>query len=198
MIALSLAPLGFFVAAVVIGAETPRYSQMHDSISKLALTSNGSWQNVNFVLGGVLVLALGVLVWRSRSCLAGRQHASGAIAFFGVVMILSAVFETDPNGIKTAHGAIHVLLFVAGVAALLTAQLGTAIRDGVRTRFGFYSSITFLIGLGAFIAILVVYHWQGIAQRVLLGVLFLWVAVAARRYLLAGKDVPVGEQLQYR
>jgi hypothetical protein len=31
-----------------------------------------------------------------------------------------------------------------------------------------------------------------------LGVLFLWVAVAARRYLLAGKDVPVGEQLQYR
>jgi hypothetical protein len=198
VIVLALAPIAFLVVAIVIGAETHGYSQMHDSISTLALTSNGDWQTANFVIGGIFVLALGVLVGRSRSERPGRWHASGAISFFGLVMILSAVFKTDPNGIKTPHGAIHVVLFVAGVAALLTAQFTIALRTGVGSRFGLYSGVTFLVGLGGFIAILVVYHWQGIAQRVLLGVAFAWVTVAARRYLREQEPLPARERLPYQ
>lgn len=190
---LCLAPIAFLVVAVLIGAWTPGHSALHDSISSLAWTTNKDWQTANFIISGLLVIALGLVVERTRSDLPVQRHTAWAIVVVGAVMVLCGFFKADLNhNHTTTHGAIHALAFAVAVFVVWSAQFRVARHEGWRSPFGRLTVLSLAVEIPSFVVNVGISHWKGIAELILLGVMFSWIGMAAYRHLSAG--AAIGEE----
>jgi hypothetical protein len=154
----------FVLTFLVAGATRDGYDPLRHPISSLALGDGGWVQVVNFVVGGLLSLALAAGLWRLRrpSGVDGwpRRARAGAtlIAVWGLGFLGAAVFTTDavsgypvgtpaiPSG--TSAGLLHNLAALAGALALVATCFVLA---GGGWRWTTYSVATAVVFVVAFV-----------------------------------------------
>jgi hypothetical membrane protein len=184
-----LAPCGaigavlFVVVFLVDGALHPDYDPVRDTVSELALGAGGWVQVTNFVVTGLLMVAFAVaLAWTLRS---GRCYhwAPRLFAAYGVGLVLSGIFRTDPgpSATTTGHGDLHL---AAGVLVFgsLTAACFVLARRFPDRRWAWYSRATgiavpvLFLAMGAGPPSI-----MGLLQRACIVVGWGWVAVISIR-----------------
>jgi hypothetical membrane protein len=148
--------------------------------SGLALGPYGWLQVLNFILFGLLVIALAVGLHRRVSGRAAKI-GTGLLMLAGVALVLLG-FKTDPNllstGPQTLSGWIHGLAFLLLTLSLLLTcfLMGWGLRkDPLWRSYGWYSLATGMaFVVGSFIP-------GQIGAYVFLGVILVWVFVTALR-----------------
>lgn len=179
-------PALFIIVATILGAITPKYHPLKHTISELALGKFGTLQELNFAINGGLIVALGVLLLSGPA----PFYQSLAVTIMGGIMVLSAVFRTDPvpqSGVtepSTPRGAVHLALFMIGIIAVMTAQLAWSLHN-FGTLFSIYSLISGLGVLLCFIFVIARPQRRGTFQRILLVDIMLWITLFALSYRLS-------------
>jgi hypothetical membrane protein len=149
-----MGPILFIVTFLLDGATRPGYNPWRNLVSQLS-TGEGGWvQIANFIVCGVLVLAMAVGLLRSS----GSRVTAGIVAIFGVALILAGVFVTDPGfgyppgtlERRTLHGAIHEYVSIVGFLSLGLAPLSAAMfvaKPPARRGWRVYSIVTGIVVL---------------------------------------------------
>lgn len=186
-------PILFTVIVVTCGALRPEYNHLSQFISELGEsggTNAGLMNYAGFMLSGSLILVSGL-------GLAGRLPRSGLtitgallVALFGAGIFAAGVFSCDPGCLPedpSREGFLHNLVSLIAFVAMIVgvALLGFQFRRMPGWQgFAGYSFVTaavaaaLLVGMMTISAVMPVI---GLAQRVFLGCLFLWLVLVAIR-----------------
>jgi hypothetical protein len=184
-------PLMLIIAEVVAASSAEHYNIISDSISSLALTPMGYVQTIGFLAIGLLVEVF------TAGLLFGVRAARGfhlgivCLVFMGFGMLLIGAFRTDPVGAPdTVEGIIHsiaasIVFWLFPVVSLLMAP--SFRRDLHWQDFFRYTLVT--SGLALVLVIIVVVledsaSWFGLAERVLVANMVIWVEVTAVRLFM--------------
>lgn len=196
-------PIVFVGVMLIEGALRPGYEALHRFGSELALGDRGWVMIANFVLSGLLVLAFAVGL---RRVLSGGRCATAApvlAALFGVCLIVSGVFVTDPTpgnpegmvvpAEPTLHGWIHdanPVPFYLTLVALMGVMAYRFVAEPGGRPWAWYSVLSAVAVLATFVAVAASYDmdtgvgsFHGLWQRVNLAIGLGWIAAVAARYL---------------
>jgi hypothetical protein len=170
-----LSPLLFLFNTLVIGLVTPDYNARTTAISQLVHYRYGVLQVLNFLICGILSLGLAYYVHKMNAVPPQEKLLvmTGAIAF-GLSLLLVGIFKTDVGGTTSVAGHIHSTTFISSVLVQGVVQLLFArhrLPDGVGIYFAGSGLVT-LFGLGA---MSVLPGIRGLAQRILVLAIALWV-----------------------
>ncbi|MGW0805335.1 DUF998 domain-containing protein [Nonomuraea sp. NPDC002799] len=199
----------FVILFLVQGAVRPDYDWLRHPVSSLALGAGGWVQTVNFIVAGVLFIALAAGL---RRALEGSGQVRGSlwgpilVGVWGVMLICAGVFTTDPvsgyppgtpdllPAYGSLHAALHDLLSLPGFVALPVVCAVFAVRF-VRTRergWAVYSAVSavvftagFVLASSAFSQVAPLVAYGGLFQRVAVTTAFAWLALLAARLLPA-------------
>ena len=170
---------------------SPGYNLVEDSISSLALTSLGWIQTIGFLSIGLLIeiFTAGLLfnIRRTR----GFHFSVGLMVFFGFALLLIGAFRTDPIGVEhTIEGRIHGMTASAAFWIFPVAMLAIAPsikKDPAWRNIFLYTIVTAILSVVFVIMIGVLpdeTRWFGLAERILVANMIIWVEVAAIKLLL--------------
>lgn len=185
------APLLFGFTVGILGSLRPGYSHASQMMSELGETGAPLAPAMNLLgLAGTGILmvlfSLGLRdgLGRTRAATAGSLLVAGA----GILYLVMAAFSCDPGCIATTPaGAIHMVAgLLATVVAILSAfVIGYALRgqEGWEA-YSVYSLVTGVLVLATLPVFLSAGASAGAWQRVLVGLLFLWMEVIALRLFL--------------
>jgi len=202
----------FFLLIFVIGVSRDGYSALSDEISQLgAAGAAGAWmQSVNFILFGLLVIAL---AWGLHRGIEGNGSRLGPIliGMFGLLATVgNGVFPTDQYGApETTVGNLHSLGAGLGFIALIVAMfvLPRRLRQdgewtdlvGLSRWMGLSSTVLMLLYLFASETEGFLDDHVGLIQRVFAATVLAWLFLLALRLLrvsnardlhtFAGKDI---------
>jgi hypothetical membrane protein len=190
-----IGPLMLTVGDLVAALSDPKYSLVQNSISSLALTGIGWLQTIGFLALGLLVeiFTTGFMFNVKRY---KWFHLGIAIfVFFGFSMLLIGAFHTDPVGIeRTTEGRIHGYIATASFTLFPVAVLcflPSLKRDSRWKDLYSYTRVTFFIGIALLIVNRIFQEtsgWFGLAERLLVANMILWVEVfAVRLFILSLK-----------
>lgn len=181
---LTLAGLALYVILCVIAQILPpHYSPIRQAESDLAVGPYGFVMTINFVVRGLLSLAL--LLALSRTLVPSRRARIGLVLLgvWSIGAFLLAAFPTDLSGEHTTHGRIHLLVaFIAFVCAAI-AEIVIS-RDFAATNWAkhFVRPATAL-AIGATVALILLAgvpaRLFGLFERLFLGLALLWMAMVA-------------------
>jgi hypothetical membrane protein len=184
------APILFFLTAGILGMITPGYDPVTQLISELG-ESGAPYAGVMNLLGfgvtGVLLMAfapgLFMALGKNRVAAAG----CGFVAIAGILFLAMAFISCDRGCIPvTPEGGLHLILglfaAIAAVAAsvLLAWPMRNSGRWGRIWQYSILTGILILIVLPLFISF---GDLAGLLQRVLVGIIFLWLEVLAIRVM---------------
>lgn len=195
--ALTVVGIVLYVALDVLAqALPPHYSPVGQAESDLAVGPYGYVMTVNFVVRGLLSLALVAgLAWgvaaRARS-----RVGLALIGLWGVGALVLAAFPADVGTAPTLHGTIHLVVALAAFAVGALGELLVALRLNADARW--MAVRPFLLGcaVAALLALLVLvlgarplaaHQVGGLAERVFLGLALLWMLVAGLRLVRLGR-----------
>ncbi len=180
----ALAPFLFLFASLLIGFISANYSQQHSTISYLVHGNYGYLQTINFILCGLLIIAL-AYVTRNATPINIRNAYLIKIGIWvlGISLLLLGLFPTDRIGQHTFIGQLHGLIFIASVVIQAFLQIAFALSN-----MRLVISVSLLAG-GAVTAlglpsIVLFDDWRGIIQRVLVAAIMYWVTTGA--FILRG------------
>ncbi len=190
----------FIVTFLIEGLARPDYNPLRHPVSSLALGPNGWIQMANFMVAGVLYLALatGVLLARREQTVGPRSGAI-LIGAVGVGLLGSGAFITDPvSGYPpgtpdlltsyTTSGALHDAFSVPVFLGLPAAAMAYAwwfLRHGNRGWAGYSlaSGLAFLVAFGltntAFSQAPQLVDYGGLLQRTTITIGFTWLTLLA-------------------
>nr|MDT0662731.1 DUF998 domain-containing protein [Micromonospora sp. DSM 115978] len=181
------APL-FLAIVLVEGALRPDYQATRHVASALSLGDRGWIQIGNFVLTGLLMCAFAVGLRRALAGGRGGRWAPILIGTYGLGLIASGFFVTDPvSGYPPGaagdswHGTLHDLAAIVVFGALPLGCLVLARRFAGRRgerRWAVYSVLTAL-AVPALLAGITVDGQAGLFQRATIAVGWAWVALVA-------------------
>ena len=192
-------PILFVLTFVVDGATRPGYDPMRNLVSQLA-TGVGGWvQIANFIVCGVLLIALAVGLSRSF----GVTVTPSIVAVLGAALILAGVFVTDPGfgyppgtlERQTLHGEIHGYVSIVAFVSLALAPLSAAALARAPGSRGWraFSALTGIVVLASIVVTAVAVNsaedgtWPdaptGLLQRISIIVGFAWLAALSFRSL---------------
>ncbi len=174
------APILFALVVGVLSLIRPGYSQVSDFVSDLGVGPNAAIQNANFVVFGVLVIALAFALVQSLPTPRRKVVDAGAVLMvvFGLGVLLAGVFPEDYAG-GGLHTGVSSTAFLASILAPLLVAWGLRKADTAWSRYATYSLIS---GVVSFV-VLIVFKiaiggaYQGAAQRAFLAVPWIWVGV---------------------
>ncbi|OGN99791.1 MAG: hypothetical protein A2Y90_01320 [Chloroflexi bacterium RBG_13_52_12] len=185
-IAGAMGPLMLIAGDLTAAVSNPDYSLVQNSISSLALTRIGWLQTIGFLALGLLVeiFAAGLLFNMKRE----RWFHAGIALFviFGFALLLIGAFRTDPIGVaRTIEGRIHGLtattafsLFPVAILCLIPSIK----RDDNWKDLYRYTGVTFILAVVLLVTVRIFQEqsgWFGLAERLLVVNMILWVEVAA-------------------
>jgi hypothetical membrane protein len=179
-----VAPAGFFAVMMVLGWITPGYDWVARYGSELSLGSLGWIMIANFVILGVVELALAVVLGRSIADRVSGWVATVAVGLIGAAFVTAGVCVTDParlvSGAKTWHGAVHALMAVViFFIATPIAGLAAARRLRHRRRFARYSALTAVLTPALLVVTFVSGSLLGLAERIVIAVVLAWLTSLA-------------------
>jgi hypothetical membrane protein len=184
-------PLVLIATDITAAFSNPGYNMVRNSISSLALTSMGWLQTIGFLTIGLLVeiFTAGLLfnIRRAR----GFHIGIGCLVFMGFGMLIIGAFRTDPVGAPdTVEGTIHslaatVVFWLFPIASLLIAP--SLKKDPYWQNIFKYTMVTGILALA--LVLLVGFledtaSWFGLAERILVANMIVWVEVTAIKLLL--------------
>ena len=182
-------PIIFAIIVMIAGLLRPDYSHLTDFVSELGAVGapNAIIQRINFVLVGILIVAFTFGLHRGIG--EGKDSIIGPllIAIFGLSAVVSGIFSTDPIQPGSFSDIMHSISSAIGSMATIFGFfiISTRLEQNILWRRYQYFSIVI-----AFVAILVsvvgggllgVLGAPGLAQRLFMAVLFLWIEVMAIR-----------------
>ena len=193
--------VAFNVAWIAGGLAQPdAYSVADDDVSDLgSLRASSAWiyNQVGANLSGLLVVALGLGLWRALSPDALGRLGAAVLVAQGISAFLDGIFRLDCRGIDAAceneswHARAHKIEtgFTAALGLVAVVLLALAFRQNPRWRDSWLPTIAvipalFLANL-AFSAI-----GDGAATRAGTVVVFLWIAFLGVRLLQKGDPTP--------
>jgi hypothetical membrane protein len=179
----------FVLVFLIDGQVHPGYDPIRDTVSELALGPWGWVQEASFVVTGLLMIAFAVgLAWTLRS---GRAYiwTPRLIAAYGIGLVLSGIFRTDPvpSAHHTGHGALHLAATVL-VFGSLTAVCFVVARRLPERGWAWYCRVTgvavpvLFVAMGAGPAPV-----MGLLQRLCVVVGWAWIGVISIRAFAAGR-----------
>jgi hypothetical protein len=180
---------------LVAGATRAHYDPLRHPVSSLELGDHGWVQHVNFLVAGLLTLALAAGV---RAAL--RTPAAVAIGVWALGLIGAGAFTTDPvSGYPpgtpdrplhaTWHGVLHDGTSLIGFVALIAACLVVARRFAREGRRGWalYSVLTAIVFTTGLILATIAFSGGtlaaagGVFQRIMATSAWLWLTLLALR-----------------
>jgi hypothetical protein len=199
-----LAGIGGLLAFVTVNigwiagglAQPPAYSSVRDDISDLgALTAADSWfyNQIGANLTGLLVLAVGVALWRALSPDVFGRIGAALMVVLGLGAFLDGLFRLDCRGIDTHcdntswHAHAHKIEsgFTGAATLLAPLVLAFAFRRIPAWRDSWLPSVAAIVGI--FGANLLFSAWgDGAATRAGTDVALLWVAFIGLRLIQKG------------
>ncbi|GAA3579912.1 DUF998 domain-containing protein [Nonomuraea rosea] len=199
----------FVVAFLAQGAVRDHYDWLRHPVSSLALEEWGWIQTANFIVAGVLSLALAVGMRRVLKASPQRRGSLWGpilVGAWGVMLICAGVFTTDPVSgyplgtpdllaeYTSVHAALHDLLTLPGFVALPVAsvvfavrfarlrELGQAVWSGLAAA-GFV--VAQVLATTAFAQNAALVAYGGLFQRLAVTIGWAWLTLLALRLLLA-------------
>jgi len=189
-------PALFAIVVVICGAMRPEYSHSAQFVSELGATGTPHARFMNFIgfipagaLVGALGLSLAAALPRDRASLG----AGVLLGLFGLGLILAGSIPCAPGCPQealTLHDGVSVAAFLSAIGAVGISAYRFRLSRQWRTLW-LYSALSggaalcFLVALAASIE---TRSLTGLWQRLLIGTLFLWCAVAGlRAFRLGGR-----------
>ncbi len=175
-----VAPILFTVVVAILSLLRPGYSQVANFVSDLGVGPNAAIQNANFLIFGLLVVALAFALLRSLPSPRRKSFVVGAVLMmvFGLGVLLAGVFPEDYAG-GVPHSNVSSTAFLASILACLLVGWSLRKAEPAWRRYGTYSLVTGVVSF----AVLLVFGvavggaYQGAAQRAFLAVPWVWVGV---------------------
>lgn len=181
----------YVIIDVIAQLLPPHYNPIKQAESDLAVGPYGFVMTINFVLRGLLSLAL---IWALFLGVAKQGLSRPGLVFlgaWGVGALVLALFPTDLTGAApTFHGKIHLLVatlaFICAAIGELLLSLKFASDEQVRS----LRSPTLIIAILGIIAVLIVLALPfapklasdfGLYERIFIGLVLLWMLVVAFR-----------------
>ncbi len=177
------------VLDVIAQALPPHYNPISQAESDLAVGPYGIIMTLNFVLRGLLSLALVAALALAISRPALSRAGLVLVGLWAVGAFLLAIFPTDIAGqTVTQHGKIHLLVaslaFLCGVIGELLLSWRFA-RDERWRALGSPSRVIAILALVALVAVVLgtssaaLAHVFGLIERIFIGLVLLWMLVIA-------------------
>jgi hypothetical membrane protein len=192
------APIVFFTVMMVLGFVTPGYNWVARYGSELSLGPLGGVMIANFIILGLVELALAAAFVRTIASSVWGVVVAGAVGLLGAAFFVAGVCVTDPakliTGAHTWHGIVHALMAVV-IFFIATPIAALALAVGFRRQKGFAAYC--LLTAVATPALLVVTFSSGdllgLAERIVIAVVLAWLTVVALRLqrgklLRSGRD----------
>jgi hypothetical membrane protein len=189
------APVVFAAVAGILGAIQTGYNPVTQLISELGETG-GSYagiMNVGFGLTGMLIILFSyrifVLVGKSLTGATG----SFLVVLAGISFVTMAIFSCDTGCIPvTSTGQIHLQLGILALLAAVSASLliGYSMwKQGTWNGYWQYSMASGVLVLILVPLFISVTGPDGLIQRVMIGIIFLWMEILAIKLYFDCRDV---------
>ena len=185
------APIIFAILLTVAGVVYEGYSHVAQSISELGgvEAQYPSIQNTNFLIIGMLVLAFALGLHRGMSEGKGSVLGPLLLGLFGASFAPQALFRCDPGcEFETWTGTMHNLAGLGGFLAAIAGMILISRRARENPRWRAFRGFSLFMGIATLLALMTwigvsgaagIESVNGILQRVLAGVLLLWIKVMA-------------------
>ena len=188
------APILFMLLVIMASLLRLGYSQTYNFISDLGVGPYALIQNINFVIFGLLSIALSFGLRISLPAPQGKAFKAGVwlVIIFGLGVLFAGVFPED-YGSGALHTASSATAFVSIIAAQLLIWKGLKDRD--RTLWGFYPKYSLISGLLSFVLLIVLRvaifegSYPGLAQRVFLLVPWIWIGLTGLKLYFLSKKI---------
>lgn len=191
------APLFFAITTVAIGLATPGYDPVTQLVSELGIPSTPyapAMNSIGLIMTGILISVFALAVHSVLS--GGWKGALGAVlvAVAGISFVAMGIFHCDQGCIPiTPGGSLHLvsgmIALVAGLGAALILSL-VMIREREWNGYWQYSLATGVLLLVILPLFLLHPDKAGLFQRILVGLIFLWMEVLAIRICYISRVLP--------
>ncbi|HLJ34724.1 MAG TPA: DUF998 domain-containing protein [Ktedonobacteraceae bacterium] len=178
----------YVVIDVVAQLLPPHYNAITQPESDLAVGPYGFLMTINFVIRGVLSLALLIGLTRALSKEGRSEFGRVLLSIWSVGAFLLALFPTDIAGQKlTLHGLIHLLVAFIAFVSVAVGELLLSLRFAADERWQTVRNPTVTIAFVTLIALFLLFFGTfaglngigGLLERVFLGLALLWILVVA-------------------
>jgi hypothetical membrane protein len=184
-------PLMLTIGDLTAAIANPDYSLVENSISSLALTGIGWLQTIGFLALGLLVEIFTTGFMFSVKRFKWFHMGIALFVFFGFAMLLIGAFHTDPVGVaRTTEGRIHGYIATTAFTLFPVAILcfiPSIKRDDNWKDLYRYTTVTFYAAL-VFLVVTRIFQetsgWFGLAERLLVANMMIWVEVMAVRLFI--------------
>ena len=191
--ALTIAGIVLYLALdVVAQLLPPHYSPVRQAESDLAVGPYGYVMTINFVVRGVLSLALVAGLVRGVATRARSTVGIVLISIWAVGAFLLALFPTDVNSWLTVHGGIHLLVALVAFCAVALGELLVSLRIGTDARWARLRPYLLICSIATLVALLAqlvgvraseAFGIGGLVERIFLGLVLLWMLLVAIRLI---------------
>ncbi len=195
----------FVTTLLIEGVTRANYNPWRHPGSSLALGDFGWVQDINFLVGGLLILAFAIGLQHLLRSTKGSRLGLLLIGWWAIGLIGAGIFVTDPvNGFPpgtpnqvlqpTLHGSLHDLFSVPGFIALIAACFVFSrwfAKRGER-RWVIYSALSgvvfavaFVLATMAFSQVESLMNFGGLFQRIAVIAGWSWLTMLAIYFLRA-------------
>ena len=179
-------PMLFTTVVALCASMQPDYSHVAQFISELGATGTphaGVMNFAGFVAGGVGIGAFGLSLASTLPASGWARSVSVLSSLFGVGLVLAGVFPCTPGcpqETATLHDGVSAAAFVSAIAGIALSTLLFRSSPAWRPLWGYsaFSSVAALCLLIVMASSIDARTLTGLWQRLLVGTLFLWYAVA--------------------
>ena len=180
----------YVVLDVIAQLLPPHYNAITQAESDLAVGPYGFLMTINFVIRGLLSVALLIGLTRVLSKEGRSQFGLVLLGIWATGAFLLALFPTDLAGQKaTLHGLIHLLVAFIAFVCVATGELLLSLRFAADERWQPVRNLTVTIAFLTLFALFLLFSGTfaglngigGLLERVFLGLALLWLLVVAVR-----------------
>ena len=192
--AIAISPLVLGVGSVAVGAATPGYRPLADTVSQLGSPGaphSGIISAVFLCYGALVMIGAGVL---GDVAEAASRWVGAAVALYATAGVVTGLAPKDPPGTHhTFVSEVHVAATVVGGGAILSAMC----LVGVWGRSRSTRRTAFVVGAStAVLALIFPFAWgssvYGLIERLLLALAGCWLAGLALLLLWTDAQSPAG------
>ncbi|HJT56066.1 MAG TPA: DUF998 domain-containing protein [Ktedonobacteraceae bacterium] len=181
----------YIIIDVIAQLLPPHYNPITQAESDLAVGPYGYLMTINFVIRGVLSLALLIGFMKNTSASERSQAGLVLLGIWAVGAFLLALFPTDipGSGHATLHGRIHLLVAFIAFVSVAIGELLLSLRFSMDERWRSMRTPALTIASLTLIALVLPFAGPfiglgsigGVLERLFLGLALLWILLVALR-----------------